>query len=80
MNVFKALADVPRIALDGAKAVSDAKQLVADITAIESSEAIKQAVGSDPVLSGALARISAEIRSLENDIADGQAAVADMFR
>ncbi len=79
MNIWKALADVPRIIADVPKIVGDAQQLISDVATIESNEEINTALANDPVLAAAVGRISAEIRSLENDINDAKNVVADLL-
>lgn len=68
MSIFDTIAHAASLAPDVAKAVRDADLILADVTAIQSDPAIKAALIANPQLAASVSRVSAEIRTLENDV------------
>lgn len=68
MSIFDTISHAASIAPDIAKAVSDAESLLTDVSLIQNDPAVKSAILQSPQLGSALSRVSAEIRTLENDV------------
>lgn len=68
MSIFDTIAHAASIAPDIAKAVSDADQLLADVSLIQNDAAVREAIVQNPALAASVTRVSAEIRTLENDV------------
>ena len=68
MSIFQKIAALANVVNDGRKAISDGELLVADLVQVESDPAVRAALDANPATAASLARISAEIRSLEEDI------------
>lgn len=68
MSIFDTIAHAASIAPDIAKAVSDATKLLDDVTLIQNDPEVKAAILHNPQLADSVTRVSAEIRTLENDV------------
>lgn len=68
MSIFQKIAALANVVSDGRKAISDGELLVADLVQVESDPAVRAALDANPATAASLSRISAEIRSLEEDI------------
>ena len=80
MNIFQKITAALQVAPEITKTVSDAEQLIADVTIIENDPAIQQAIAANPTLAASVARVSAEIRTVENDVNTLKATLNTLLR
>ena len=79
-SIWQKLSAFAQLAPEITKTVSDAEQLIADVTIIENDPAIQQAIAANPTLAASVARVSAEIRTVENDVNTLKATLNTLLR
>lgn len=67
-NIWQKIGAATQIVGEVGQTISDGEQLIADVTLLENDPGVHAAIEANPVLGAALARVSAEIRSVESDI------------
>lgn len=69
-NIFQKIAAATSVIGEVTSTIADAQQLIADVERIQSDPNIRAAIENDPQLGAAVARVSAEIRSVQNDLGE----------